>query len=458
MKDIIFSAATALASAIREKQVSAMEVLEAHLAHIAKHNPLLNAIVTLDAEGARQRAKAADAALARGETWGPLHGVPLTLKDVHPVAGMRTTAGFEPLADYIPPEDGSAAARLKSAGAIIIGKTNMPVMAGDFQSQNPIFGRANNPWNIDRTPGGSSGGAGAAVAAGLVPLDIGSDIGGSIRIPAHFCGVYGLKPTEHRVSLVGHIPGLPGSPRAARIMGVIGPLARQIDDLELAFRIIAGPDGRDTDVPPVPLKFEDPLPFQGLRIAWTPTFPGVPAAEEIREATGSLAAELARLGSRVEERLPEVDFAQQRALFWELVNYVITVFQPQPEGAVPISLASYLKALDKRDSFIIAWEHFFDNWDALLCPVAITTAFEHWPPEAPFIIDGEQVPYWGMINYCCPFNLTGHPAIVIPLAQDRDGLPIGVQIVGHRWGEERLLAIARTLSQITGGYRRPPGY
>lgn len=458
MQDIIFSTATELAEAICERQVSAMEVLEAHLAHIAKHNPPLNAIVTLDAERARQRAKAADAALACGETWGPLHGVPLTLKDVHAVAGMRTTAGFEPLADYVPPEDGSAAARLISAGAIIMGKTNMPVMAGDFQSQNPIFGRTNNPWNTDRTPGGSSGGAGAAVAAGLVPLDIGSDIGGSIRIPAHFCGVYGLKPTEHRVSLVGHIPGLPGSPRAARIMAVIGPLARHIDDLELAFRIIAGPDGRDTDLPPVPLKFEDSPPFQGLRIAWTSTFPGAPAAEEIREAIGSLAAELARLGSRVEERLPEVDFIQQRALFWELVDYVITVFQPQPESAVPISLASYLKALDKRDSFIMAWEHFFDNWDALLCPVAMTTAFEHRPPETPFIIDGEQVPYWGMINHCCPFNLTGHPVIVVPLAQDRNGLPIGVQIVGRRWSEERLLAIAKTLSQVTGGFRRPPGY
>ena len=458
MPDIVFSTATALARAIRERQVSVLEVLEAHLAHIARHNPRLNAIVTLDEEGARQRARAADDALARGEIWGPLHGVPLTLKDVHSVARMRTTAGFEPLAGYVPTNDGTVAARLRSAGAIIIGKTNVPALAADFQTQNLIFGRTNNPWNLNRTPGGSSGGAAAAVAAGLVPLEIGSDIGGSIRIPAHFCGVYGLKPTEHRVSVAGHIPDLPGSPRGVRIMGVVGPLARDIGDLELAFRIIAGADGRDTDVPPVPLRVEDPPPFRELSVAWTPTFPGVPAARDVREAMADLAAELARQGSRVEKCLPEVDFAAQRALFSELVGYVVNVFQPRAEGTGPVSLASYLKALDQRDSFILAWEHFFDDWDVLLCPAAMTTAFEHHPTETPFTIGGEQVRYWEMISYCCPFNLTGHPAVVLPLAQDGDGLPIGVQIAGRRWGEERLLAIARTLSDVAGRYQRPPGY
>ena len=458
MKDILFSTATALARAIREKQVSASEVLEAHLTQIAKHNPALNAIITLDVEGARMRAQAADSALARGETWGQLHGVPLTLKDGHSVAGMRTTAGYEPLAGYIPPKDGTTAARLRSAGAIILGKTNVPELLGDFQSENPIFGRSNNPWNLERTPGGSSGGACAAVAAGLVPLEIGSDAGGSIRIPAHFCGVYGLKPTEHRVSMAGHIPELPGSPRSWRILSVIGPLARDIDDLCLAFRIIAGADGCDTDVPPVSLTQETPPPFQGLRIAWTPTFPGVPAADDICHAIESLATELTHLGSRVEVRLPEVDFIQQSALFVELFEYVLTVFQPQPEGTQPISLANYFTALDRRDAFIFAWDHFFDDWDVLLCPVAMTTAFEHCPKDTPILVNGEQVGYWEMLSYCTPFNLTGHPAIVLPLAQDRNNLPIGIQIVGRRWGDERLLAIAKTLSQLTRGYRRPPGY
>ena len=211
--------------------------------------------------------------------WGAVDvkGCPFRRRDA------RTTAGLQPLAGagYIPPKDGTIAARLKSAGAIILGKTNVPVLLANFQTENPIFGRSNNPWNLERTPGGSSGGAGAAVAAGLVPLEIGSDIGGSIRLPAHFCGVYGLKPTEHRVSLAGHIPELPGSPRSIRIMGVIGPIARGIDDLSLAFRINAGADGCDTDVPPVLLTEEVSPPFKDLRIAWTPTFPGVPAADDI---------------------------------------------------------------------------------------------------------------------------------------------------------------------------------
>lgn len=232
-EELAFASATELATRIRQREVRATELLEACLARIAKYNPSLNAIVTLDEEGARERVREADAALARGETWGQLHGVPMTLKDGHSVAGMRTTAGFEPLSDYVPHEDGTVAARLKAAGAIIVGKTNVPVLQDNFQTDNPIFGRTNNPWNLDHTPGGSGGGACAVVAAGLVALEVGSDLGGSIRIPAHFCGVFGLKPTEHRVSLAGHIPDLPGSPRGIRIMNAIGPHARYVDDLSL---------------------------------------------------------------------------------------------------------------------------------------------------------------------------------------------------------------------------------
>ena len=210
MQDILYSSAHEIAAAIRQREVSASEVVAAHLAHIRTRNPALNALVTLEEEAASRRARLADEALTRGEVWGPLHGVPLTLKDCLAVAGMRTTAGFPPLADYVPSEDATVTARLRAAGAIILGKTNVPVLASDAQTTNPLFGRTNNPWNISRTPGGSSGGAAAAVAAGLVPLEIGSDLGGSIRIPSHFCGVFGLKPTEHRVSIAGHIPDLPG--------------------------------------------------------------------------------------------------------------------------------------------------------------------------------------------------------------------------------------------------------
>jgi amidase len=241
MNDIVFSTTTQLAGAIRAGHISAAEVLEAHLEQIAAHNSTLNAVVTLDAEQARKRAREADEALARGEAWGPLHGVPFTLKDAHATAGMRTTTGFPPL-DHVPHEDGTVAARLKAAGGVLIGKTNVHEMLADpAQSINAIFGRTNNPWNSERTPGGSSGGAAAALASGMTPFEIGTDLSGSIRIPAHFCGLFGLKPTEHRVSLDGLIPGL-SEPRSVRIMSCIGPMARSAEDLTLLYSIIAGPD------------------------------------------------------------------------------------------------------------------------------------------------------------------------------------------------------------------------
>src|SRR5437660_8215093 len=238
--DIVFSSTTQLAAAIRAGHVSATEVLQAHLAQIARHNPALNAIITMDAEQARKRAHEADESLTRGEVWGPLHGVPFTLKDAHATAGMRTTTGFPPL-DHVPHEDSTVTARLKAAGGILLGKTNVAMMLADYQTTNPIFGRTNNPWNIERTPGGSSGGAAAALAAGMTPFDIGTDLSASIRIPAHFCGLFGLSPTEQRVPLTGLLPGLPG-PRSVRIMSCIGPMARTVEDLALLYAIIAGPD------------------------------------------------------------------------------------------------------------------------------------------------------------------------------------------------------------------------
>src|SRR5215467_14206377 len=249
--DIVFSSTTQLATAIRAGHVSAVEVLEAHLAQVDTHNPALNAIITMDAEHAHERAREADKFLARGELWGPLHGVPFTLKDAHATAGMRTTTGFPPL-DHVPHEDSTVTARLKAAGGILIGKTNVHMMLADpAQTNNPIFGRTNNPWNVERTPGGSSGGAAAALACGMTPFEIGTDLSGSIRIPAHFCGLFGLKPTEQRVPLTGVLPGLPG-PRPVRIMSCIGPMARSVEDLALLYALIAGPDGYDTDVAPVP--------------------------------------------------------------------------------------------------------------------------------------------------------------------------------------------------------------
>jgi amidase len=453
MDSVLFSSTTQLAAAIRARDVSATEALEAHLAQIGKHNPALNAVITLDADG--ERAREADEALACGEVWGPLHGVPFTLKDAHSTAGMRTTVGFPPL-DHVPREDSTVTARLKAAGGILIGKTNVAAMLADpAQSNNPIFGRTNNPWSIERTPGGSSGGAAAALASGMTPFEIGTDLAASIRIPAHFCGLFGLKPTENRVSLDGLIPGLP-TPRSVRIMSCIGPMARTPEDLALLYSIIAGPDGRDTDLQPVPVDDVPILALEKLRIAFAPTFPGFPVAAEIHHAIEDLAQRLGRLGVAVEEAaLPE--FNQELSSAGELIGMVVGAFQPE-ENKPPTTLAQYLEALHRRDQSIIAWERFFDEWDVLLCPPSMTTAFPHRETGSPLYVDGWEVEYWMVGAHSTLFNYTGHPAVVLPYGLDPDGLPIGVQIVGKRWDESRLLAIATALSRVSGGFQQPPGY
>jgi len=455
---VIYRSATDLAQAIRNRELSAVEVLEAHLAQIEAQNPRLNAVVTLDPEGARQRAREADAALAQGEVWGPLHGLPLTLKDGHAVAGLRTTAGWKPLADYIPEQDGSVAARLKAAGAIIMGKTNVPTLLGDYQSYNPVFGRTNNPWNPERTPGGSSGGAAAALAAGMTPLEVGSDLGGSIRVPSHFCGLFGLKPTEHRVSLGGHIPEPPGTARTARAMAVIGPMARTIDDLDLAFRILAGPDRGDLDVPPVPLREHARPDLKALRIAWAGSLPGGRVARAVGEAVAQTVERLAGHGARVEPALPTLDYEAAFQAFWMLMDTIFKATAPPAEGQRPFTAGDWFTALQERDRAAVAVERFFDDWDLLLCPVAATTAIPHCKPGTPIMVDDATVPYMDSFALSQFFNLTGHPSLAIPVGLDPDGLPIGLQLVARRWEDERLLPMAAAIAEVTGGFQRPPGY
>ncbi|MBZ9707719.1 amidase [Mesorhizobium sp. ESP7-2] len=453
--DSTFMTATRLAAAIRERRISAGEAMEAQLARIALVNPLINAIVTLDEAAARAGAKAADMAIARGDAVGPLHGVPITLKDGHATAGMRTTVGLTAWADHIPTTDSTIAARLRKAGAIIIGKTNVPPRLRDLQTWNPIFGRTLNPWDVARTPGGSSGGAAAAVAVGLVPLEIGSDAGGSIRIPAHFCGIYGFKPTEATVPITGSYGDPPDMPRSFRLLLGIGPMARDVDDLILAHRIIAGADGLDTEVPPVALEEAPEPPLDRLRVAWAPTFPRVPVALDIADAIAGFAAVIEAGGARVGQALPSHDFAAERALFSDLITWYSQVFQ-LPRDASP-SLAAYIEALNQRDEFIFAWERFFDDWDVLVCPVTMCTAFLHQETGVPIPVDGVETPYWAALSHACRFNLTGHPVAVIPIGLDPEGLPIGVQLVGRRHADLRLLAIARALARLTDGFVRPPG-
>ena len=477
-----FSSAAELAAAIRARRVTAREVVDLYLARIERHNGALNAVCTLDAEGARQRAREADQALAGGELWGPLHGVPMTIKDALETAGLRTTGGHPPLRDYVPRKDASAVARLKRAGAILLGKTNVPPLSSDYRADNEIFGRTNNPWNLERTPGGSSGGAAAAVAAGLTGFDVGSDLAGSVRTPAHFCGLFGLKPTERRSPNTGHIPEPPGLPRAVRHMNVLGPLARSVEDLALVTKAMCGPDDSEWDVPPVPWLEPAPRELSSYRLAWSASFADLPVTADTRSALGRLAGQLADLGCAVEERNPE-GFSWHDA--WECWGEIAITERAATGGdrsrervaalnktlgdswavargsakGMHATVADYAAALTRRDALITTLEGFFERWDAFICPVTVSPAIGHVPFGTPIDVGGATVPYFiAGTAYTCPFNLTGHPAVVVPLAKSRDALPIGVQIVGRRWSEPALLALAASVTLITGPFTPPPNY
>ena len=476
-----FSTASEIAAAIRLRRVSASEVLEMYLSRIAKHNPALNAICTLDEAGAKKRAREADAALARGEWWGALHGVPMTIKDALETAGLRTTGGHPPLANHVPKNDATAVARLRSAGAVLIGKTNVPPLSADGRADNPIFGRTNNPWNLERTPGGSTGGGAAAVAAGLSAFDVGSDLAASVRMPAHWCGLFGLKPTDGRVPNTGHIPEVPGMPRAVRHMNVLGPLARSVDDLELLLGIIAGPDDNHWETAPAPLANAPERALSSLRFAWTTEFGSETPSRETVNAISSLVKQLHNLGCKVERRNPTgFDFDLAWETWGEIViaERVVTQGEAAREraeilgkslGDLPVArgaakgaratLADYMTSLTNRDRSITALERFFDDFDAWLCPVSYGPALGHIPFGTPVDVDERKVPYFlATTAFTNVFNLTGHPALVLPLTRSKDGLPIGVQVVGRRWSEPALLALAKQLALVTGPFRAPPGY
>ncbi len=458
----IFASATRIATAVRTGEVSAAEVVEAHLAHIHRHNPGLNAIVTLDEEGARAAAHAADEARVRGESLGPLHGVPVTIKDAIETAGLRTTCGTPLLADHVPDEDAVAVARLRAAGAIVLGKTNVPVLSAAVEVNNPLFGRTNNPWDASRTPGGSSGGSAAAVASGMTPLDLGADIGGSLRIPASFCGVCALKPTEHRVPTAGHIPPLPGYPQAVRHMNTLGPLARTVDDLALVLHVIAGPDRRQPDVPPVPLGAASDVALDGLHLAWTPDLGALPVTAEIHGLLRHLADTLDEAGCRVEQRLPENLDMQHVVDVWVAMAQAERnwTMRPSEEPAPDVPDArQYARTLMQRDALVRSLEDFFDAWDALLCPATGIPAFLHMEDPASFVIEGKEAPYYlPLTPFNMLFNITGHPVVVLPLGLTASGLPVGVQVVGRRWDEARLLGLAGALFSILGPTPRPTGF
>jgi amidase len=456
MSDLCMLPAHELGRRLVDGELSSVELLEAVLARIEQHNPALNAVVSLDERKARKAAERADTALRRGEVRGPLTGVPLTLKDGWDVAGMRTTVGTTML-DRVARTDSTVAARLKFSGAIVIGHTNVAPMLADYVSDNEVFGRTVNPWNPDRTPGGSSGGAAAAVAAGLTPLEVGSDLAGSVRLPAHFCGVYGLMATEHRIPANGFFAP-PPSP--IRILGTCGPIARDLADLEIALRVLSGPDGYDAAVPVSPLGTRRRRKLSSLKVAVAPSLPGTPVAASLRAQVERVAAGLSDAGAKVSERLPSFDWDAAGELFGQLLGAIVGAFDPTAE--LPDehrTLAWYLRALSRRDAITGAWHEFFREVDVLIAPPAMTTAFPH-PDGRAVDLDGTPVDR-GMQGGALVFaNLGGLPSLVTPAGTDDDGLPIGVQLVGPAWSDLRLIDIGYELEQtgVLPGFTPPPGF
>ena len=462
MPDLTSRSAAELARRIRAREVSAVEVLEAHLDRIERQNPTVNAVVTLNAERARARADAADAALARDEAWGPLHGVPFTVKDQFSTAGLRTTYALPHYADFVPDADAPQVARLKGAGGILMGKTNLPLAAYDWQCVHPNFGRTNNPRALACTPGGSSGGSAAALAAGFSPLELGADVAGSIRIPAHFCGVAGLRPTED-----GPLRGIrpPDRPATVRHIAVAGPMARTVEDLQLGWAALSGADSAE----PVPTTPSVP---DALRIAVTPELGGVPVDTDtqrvLRDAIGAWRA----AGCDVERRPAPFDVEDAFDTWARIQGFELTAGLPAPlrtpqlkqlvwQGYVRSKFGSlagrmakgaslgprgYFQALDHRAVLASTLDAFFDDWDLWVTPVAATPAFTHRPTGAARTLEGVSVPYaLPIAPYNCPTAVTGHPILTLPAGCASNGRPIGLQVHARRGTDATLLAAGRRL-------------
>lgn len=478
MLPLHYQSAHALARQIARGDLGARELLEHVLARVDRLNPALNAVIWQDRAAARARADAADAARARGDRLGPLHGVPMTAKESYDVVGAPTTWGIPALRDHRAEADAVVVQRLAAAGANLFGKTNVPVHLADFQSYNHLYGTTENPWAAGRTPGGSSGGSAAALAAGLTALEIGSDIGGSIRNPAHFCGVFGHKPSWGLVPARGHAVG---GARQSTDIAVVGPLARSATDLEIQLRLIAGPDVLDTPAPPQ-LPVLDGAP-PAWRIAVWADDPVCPVSAAVRARVQAVAEALAGLGAQVDHAArPAFDSAHSHEVFSALLAAAMAARLPDdefrrlvaqaeaagPDDPSPAARQARWQTMRARDwkrwneartRLRWAWHDFFQRWDFLVTPIMPTTAFAH--DHAPFgqrriTVDGVVHPYFMQTFWAGLPGVAYLPATVIPGGPGPDGLPIGVQIIGPAGADLRTIGLAQRLEALGFAFSPPP--
>ena len=482
--DLDFGSALGAARAIRSGQVSSVELTTRMLERIARHNPRLNAIVQLDGDGARARARAADEARSRGEWWGPFHGVPCTVKETFETLGLRTTAGSPTLKDHVSPRDAAVVARLKRAGVVILGKTNVPLWAGDMQSYNAVYGQTNNPWDLTRTPGGSTGGGAAALAAGLTYLEPGSDIGGSIRTPAHFCGVYGHKPTLDVVPLRGHVPPPPGillSPPTS--LSVAGPLARSAADLRAALEVMGGPLEDEGKAWRWALPPARAARLADYRIGYVLDDPLCPVSPEVGDTLRTAVEALRKAGATLEEGWPQGMKLQDQYDAY-LTILVATLAGPQREDqleelrkiaaaydgsyrakrarALTASYGLHQQADRSRRAARGLWHSYFRTHDAFLLPTDFVPAFphDHSPNVFERVLATPAGPrqYLDLLFWISFATLAGLPATTAPVGLTRGGLPVGIQIMGPYLEDATPIDLAGRLADVVGGFRPPPGY
>ena len=460
-ENLCFRTAGELARAIAAKEVSSRELLDVFVSRVERLDATVHAVITLDLERAEAAADAADAATARGEPGGALHGLPVTIKDAIETAGIRSTGGAVELLDHVPKQDAPAVARLRAAGAIVFAKTNLPRWSGDIQTFNEMFGTTNNPWDLTRTPGGSSGGAAAAVACGLTSFELGTDIGGSVRAPSHFTGIFGLKTSYGLVSQRGYLDGVGGGVTDADI-NVFGPMARSADDLALLLDILAGPEPERASAWSATPPRSTFRSLDGVRLALWLDDPYCRIDRRYAEVLSAMAERLAASGAYVVEARPPVTMAEQVGLFNSLIVPAVSPSMPDPIAEVAAgSHREWLRLQSARARVQRVWaEWFAGGFDALLCPVTPTAAFPH-QQDGDFrsrttLINGESRPYADNISWAGLIGVIGLPSAVPPLRRTSAGLPVGVQVVAPYLRDHDAIRLAGLIAEAAGGGYVPP--
>ncbi|HEY0704916.1 MAG TPA: amidase [Candidatus Acidoferrales bacterium] len=472
MTEIYYKSLVEMADLVRARRISPVELAETHLERIAQLNPKLNAFVYVDAARAREQAHAAEQALAKdspADSFGPLFGVPLSMKSSVEVAGWPCECGSALRKNYVASQDAPLVARLRAAGAIFLGSTNVPEFLMAYETDNVLYGRTNNPWDLARTPGGSSGGESAAIAAGCSAGGVGSDGGGSIRVPAHFTGICGLKPTPGRVPSTGHYPASAGP---FTHLGVVGPLARTVADVTRLFEVMAGFDPQDHASAPVPLRQWEEKEIRKLRVAYYEDDGVTAVTSETAAAVRTAAETLRAQGFQVEEwRPPNLDRVWQ--LWWNLFGRAVqTAFEPTVRGREnelsPMYRAwrervaqqpaldgqEWMNTMIGRDALRGNLLSKMEQYPILLGPVCAVPAFHHGERE--WQVQGRKVEYLKAMSYSQWFNLLGNPGVSVPVGKSPEGLPIGVQVIGRPWDDEAVLAVAAKIEEAAGGFRPPP--